>query len=116
MGLCWGFGWSLVSGAFSVANAQLAYQASENSANRSQQSSERSIEEENKRKRDEFLRDQRVVFYKQFLADSRLTEDAQIDYYNVLSQPAIYAPAAANAYLTDMEAKNRQFVGSAWGM
>jgi hypothetical protein len=104
---------SVVSGAFSVWSSEKAYQASENSAIRAQQSSERNIEEENKRKRDEFLRDQRVAAYKQFLTDSRLAEDAQADYLNALSQPERYD---VNAYLTALETTNRQFVGSAWGM
>ncbi|WP_172411805.1 hypothetical protein, partial [Arthrobacter globiformis] len=76
---------SLISGAFSVVNAQMAYQASENAANRAQQSTERSIQEENKRKRDEFLRDQRATSYKEFLTNSRLFEDAQLDYLYALS-------------------------------
>lgn len=104
---------SLVSGAFSVWTAEKAFQASENSATRAQQSSERSIEEENKRKRDEFLRDQRVTAYKQFLTDSRLVEDAQLDYLGALSQPERYD---VNTYLTALETMNRQFVNSAWGM
>lgn len=104
---------SVVSGAFSVWTSEKAYQASENAANRAQQSTERIIEEENKRKRDEFLRDQRVATYKQFLTDSRLYEDAQADYLFALSQPERYNVAA---YLTALETTNRQFVGSAWGM
>ncbi|MGN7253389.1 MULTISPECIES: hypothetical protein [unclassified Arthrobacter] len=93
--------------------AQMAFQASENSANRAQQSSERSIEEENKRARDQFTRDQRVVAYKQYLTDSRLFEDAQLDYLNALSQPTVYD---VNTYLNSLETTNRQFVNSAWGM
>ncbi len=104
---------SLVSGAFSVWTAEKAFQASENSATRAQQSSERSIEEENKRNRDEFLRDQRVTAYKQFLTDSRLVEDAQLDYLTALSQPENYN---VNTYLSALESTNRQFVNSAWGM
>ena len=104
---------SLISGAFSVVNAQMAYQASENAANRAQQSTERSIQEENKRKRDEFLRDQRATSYKEFLTNSRLFEDAQLDYLYALSHQETHN---VNAYLTELEVKNRQFVNSAWGM
>lgn len=107
---------SLISGAFSAWAADKAYQASENSAIRAQQSSERSIEEENKRKRDEFLRDQRVATYKQFLTDSRLVEDAQLDYLGVLSRPAVFTAADVNASSSELEVKYRQFVNSAWGM
>ncbi|MDP9694448.1 UNVERIFIED_ORG: hypothetical protein J2X79_002007 [Arthrobacter globiformis] len=104
---------SLVSGAFSLYAADKAYQASESSRIGAQQSFERGIEEENKRKRDEFLRDQRVTAYKQFLTDSRLLEDAQADYLAALAQPERYD---VNTYLTALETTNRQFVNSAWGM
>jgi hypothetical protein len=106
---------SVVSGFFSLMTSQMAYQASENSAARAQQSSERTIQEENNRARDEFLRDQRISVYKQYLTDSTVTEAAQLDYFAVLSQPASYPPAAVNSYFADMETKNRQFVNSAWG-
>lgn len=107
---------SLISGAFSVANAHMAYQASENAANRAQQSTERIIEEENKRKRDEFLRDQRATYYKEFLTNSSTLEIAQTDYLTVLKQPESYPPASRNSYLAEMEVKYRQFLSSAWGM
>jgi hypothetical protein len=104
---------SLVSGGFSVWAAEKGFQASENSAIRAQQSSERSIEEDNKRKRDEFLREQRVTAYKQFLTDSRLVEDAQLDYLAALAHQEIYD---VNTSLSTMELTNRQFINSAWGM
>lgn len=106
---------SLVSGAFSVRAAEIASQATENSAARAQESSERSIQAENKRARDEFLREQRVAIYKQFLTDSQVYEQAQSDFLEVLRFRDSYPPDSPDAYLSDLETKHRQFINSSWG-
>jgi methyl-accepting chemotaxis protein len=103
---------SLVSGVFSMVAAQKSYDAAINTAAKSQETNERTLEETRSREREVFLREQRVSVFTQLLTDAQLAEAAYADYLTVLSSPAAYPDPSD--YYSQMELSYRQYVSSAW--
>lgn len=106
---------SLISGAFSMVSARMAYDAAENTAARTQETNERSLEAQRAQSRNQFLRDQRVAVFRQYLLDSQAAEEAQMDYVAVVSSPG-HTPEQAAAWMQEANLKQRQFVASTWSV
>lgn len=106
---------SLISGAFSLASARMQYEAAQNTAVRTQETNERSLEAARTQARNQFLRDQRVAVFKQYLVDSQGAEEAQMDYVSVLLSPE-HTPEQLDAWYQEAALKQRQFVASTWGL
>lgn len=106
---------SLISGAFSLVSARMQYDAAQNTAARTQETNERSLEAARTQSRNQFLRDQRVAVFKQYLVDSQGAEEAQMDYVSVLLSPA-HTPEQLAAWYQEASTRQRQFVASTWGL
>jgi hypothetical protein len=103
---------SLVSGVFSLATAQKAYDAAENTAARSTLQNERTIEETRRRGQEEFIREQRVAAFNQFLVLSQTAARDQVTVLNVMNSNA--QQEVINNYYSISSASYEEFVSIAW--
>lgn len=107
---------SLVSGGFSLATAVMTGEATERAAARAQESSERALEAERRQGQEEFLREQRLKVFQDFLADSQIVAAAQSDYLAVISSPDRHPTGSAEASLADLTEKHRKLIASSWSI
>ena len=106
---------SLISGAFSYASARLAYDASENTAIKTQETNERTLAAQRNQAREQFFRDQRVAVYGKYLSASQWSEIAMYDILTVIKTPS-YAPADREFWRSNFEFKYREFIDAGWNL
>lgn len=96
---------SLISGAVSLVSANMQYESARDTA------AETALQA-----RDQFLRDQRVTAFSQYLLDSQTAETAQTDYASALVSSGGYTPEQINFWYEAAVSAQRQFVASAWSV